>query len=279
MSDDRTLRAAAFLAMHHEGGGFVLPNAWDAGSARVLEQVGFPVLATTSAGIAFAHGRPDGTMSRHAMLAAVAAIADAVACPVSTDLEAGYGDTANDVAATIADAVSLGAVGANVEERDPTVVRLFDPAEAAERIAAARSAAAVGAFVLNVRIDSYLVQQGAEDPSAVFDDTVERAAGYVAAGADCIFVPGVDDPSTIAALVAAIDAPLNVVAGLTDRVTDAATLRSLGVARISIGGSLARGALGFVERAARDLLERGSFDHARDAIAHSDLQRRFASPT
>jgi 2-methylisocitrate lyase-like PEP mutase family enzyme len=198
---------------------------------------------------------------------------------VSADLEAGYGDTADDVAATIADAVSLGAVGANVEDRDPTTGGLFDPAEAAERIAAARSAVAPGGFVLNARVDSYLLQQGTNEPAAVFSDAVDRAARYVAAGADCVFVPGVDDPPTIAALVDAVDAPLNVVAGLTGRVSDAATLRSLGVARISIGGSLARGALGFVERAGRDLLERGSFDYARDATAHSDLQRRFALPT
>lgn len=250
----------------------MLPNAWDAGSARILEQVGFPVLATTSAGIAFAHGRPDGSLRGDEMLAAVASIVDAVGCPVTADLEAGY----DDVAATIVAAVDLGAVGANLEDVDPSSGSLFAPGEAAERVAAARAAAPAGTFVLNARVDSYLQRRAGDPEGAVFDDAVERAARYVWAGADCVFVPGVDDVAVIGALVDAVGAPLNVVAGLTGSVVDASVLRALGVARISVGGSLARAALGFVERAGRDLLD-GRFDHARDAIAHGDLQRRFGA--
>jgi 2-methylisocitrate lyase-like PEP mutase family enzyme len=175
------------------------------------------------------------------------------------------------VAATIAEAVAIGAVGANVEDVDDTTGALLAPDVAAERIAAARSAAPVGTFVLNARIDSYL--RGAAVP---FDDVVERAERYVAAGADCIFVPGIDDPATISSVVDAVGAPLNVVAGLTERVLDASTLRSRGVARISVGGSLARATLGFVERAGRDLLA-GTFGHVEGAISHGRLQRRFAS--
>jgi 2-methylisocitrate lyase-like PEP mutase family enzyme len=276
---DSPASAAAFLAMHHDGRGFILPNVWDPGSARILEHVGFPVLATTSAGISFANGRPDGTLTRSAMLSAVAAIVDAVACPVSADLEAGYGATVDDVAATVTDAVAIGVVGANIEDRDPATGELFDRREATERIAAARSAAPVGQLVLNARVDSFLLAPSTRHAAAVFDDAVERAADYVDAGADCIFVPGVEDEDVVAELVNAIHAPLNVVAGLTERVIDAPTLRSLGVARISVGGSLARATLAFIERAGRDLLERGSFDHVHGAISHGDLQRRFASST
>jgi 2-methylisocitrate lyase-like PEP mutase family enzyme len=182
------------------------------------------------------------------------------------------------VAATIADAASIGLVGASIEDTDPATDALFERSEAAERIEAARSAAPVGQFVLNARVDPYLVRRPTDEPAALFDDTVERAASYIAAGADCIYVPGVDDPAVIAALVAAIAAPLNVVVGLTERLTDADTLFSLGVARISVGGSLARAVLAFVERAGRTLLD-GTFDHARDAIAHQDLQRRFGATT
>lgn len=253
----------------------MLPNAWDAGSARILEHAGFPVIATTSAGISFAAGRPDGTLTRSAMLAAVASIVDSASCPVTADLEAGYGETAAEVAATITEAVSIGVVGANIEDRDARSGDLLDPDEAADRLAAARSVVPVGQFVINARVDSYLARPASSQPDAVFDDTVERANRYVAAGADCIFVPGVGQEH-VAALVDAIDAPLNVVAGLNEEATDAMSLRALGVARISIGGSLARAALAFTERAARDMLERDSFGHTRDALSHGELQRRFA---
>lgn len=271
--------AAAFLALHHRPGGFVVPNAWDAGSARILEQVGFEALATTSAGIAFANGRPDGTMGRREMLDAVAAIVASVGCPVTADLEAGYGDTAAQVAATIADAFALGAAGANVEDQDPRTRALFGPAQAAERIAAARDAGPTGSFVLNARIDSFLLASNGQPAGVVLEDVIDRAGRYAAAGADCIFVPGVDDLPTIAALVEAIDAPLNIVAGLTGGPVDIPQLRSAGVARISIGGSLARAALGLVERLGRDLLENGRYDVAEVAIAHRDLQQRFAPPS
>jgi 2-methylisocitrate lyase-like PEP mutase family enzyme len=276
-TESGSTRAANFLGMHDRSAGFVLPNVWDPGSARVLERVGFRALATSSAGIAFAHGRPDGTMTRDEMLAAVAPIVTSVLCPVSADLEAGYSATTEGVGTVVGEAVSIGVLGANIEDQDPSTGTLFAPEVAADRIAAARSAAPTGTFVLNARVDSYLLP-GTEGPGAVFDDAVTRAALYVAAGADCIFVPGVDDPATIAELVEGIDAPLNVVVGLTDRLLDLATLRSLGVARITVGGSLARAALGFVERVGHDLLD-GNFDHARAAIPHGELQVRFAAST
>ena len=258
-----------FLELH-QGPGFVIPNAWDAGSARILEQVGFPALATTSAGIAFSCGRPDGSMDGDEMLELVGRIVDAVGVPVNADLEAGYGRTPEDVGRTVARAVSLGVAGANIEDvaRDG----LFGVDEAVERLAAARAAAPTP-FVLNARTDTYLVG-GQADP---FDETVERASRYVEVGADCVFVPGVTDQGVIRRLAAAIPAPLNLVAGLTGTVLDAPTLFSLGVRRVSVGGSLARAVLGYVERAGREVLDHGTFGFTADAIAHGDLQRRFGT--
>jgi len=261
--------ATAFLSLHG-GPGFVLPNAWDAGSARVLEQVGFPAIATTSAGIAWAAGIPDGgPMTRDSMLDAVARIVAAVGVPVSADLEAGYGDTPEDVGRTVALFVDIGAVGGNIE--DAIDGALLGVGDAVARLEAARDAAPRGQFVLNARTDAYFV--GAKgDP---FEETVERALLYIDAGADCIFVPGVVEPDTIRRLADAIPAPLNVVAGLASTI-DARTLFSLGVKRVSLGGSLARAALSLVERAGRELLESGTLGFLDGALSYSELQRRFS---
>ncbi len=259
---------ADFLALHH-GPGFVLPNAWDPGSARLLEQVGFPALATTSAGIAFALGRPDASLDGDTMLEHVAGIVASVAVPVSADLEAGYGASPEEVAGTVARAAELGVVGANLE--DQMGGELFEVDEAAARIAAARAAAPAGTFVINARTDTYMGVGAAGG----FAETVERATRYVEAGADCIFVPGVDDADTIRRLAAEIPAPLNVVAGLTGTLLDAPTLISLGVKRVSLGGSLARAALSLVERAGRELIESGTLGFLDGAIGYAELQRRF----
>ena len=260
--------ASDFLALHH-GQGFVLPNAWDPGSARILEQVGFPALATTSAGIAFALGRPDASLDGDTMLEHVARIVASVGVPVTADLEAGYGASPEDVARTIARVAELGIVGANLE--DQIGGELFDVDAAAARIAAARAAAPAGTFVINARTDTYF-GTGTGD---VFAETIERATRYVAAGADCIFVPGVDDAETIRRLAAAIPAPLNIVAGLTATVLDAPTLFSLGVKRVSLGGGIARAALSLVERAGRELFESGTLGFLDGAISYADLQHRF----
>lgn len=178
-------KAAALLALH-AGPGFVLPNAWDAGSARILEQVGFLAIATTSAGIAWSCGVPDGaTLNRDTMLEHVGRIVAAVGVPVTADLEAGYGDTPDDVARTVARALELGAVGGNLE--DARTDGLFDVDEAVDRLTAARDAAPKGTFVLNARTDTYFAGTTG-DP---FAETVERAIRYLDAGADCVFVPGV----------------------------------------------------------------------------------------
>jgi 2-methylisocitrate lyase-like PEP mutase family enzyme len=262
--------AAALLALH-TGPGFVLPNAWDAGSARILEQVGFPAIATTSAGVAWSCGVPDGgRLDRDTMFEHVARIVAAVGVPVTADLEAGYGGTADDVGRTVARAVKLGVVGANLE--DAVNGGLFGIDEAADRIVAARAAAPSGTFVLNARTDTYFARTRGD----VFAETVERAVRYVEAGADCVFVPGVAEEDTIRRLAAAIPAPLNVVAGLANMI-DAPTLFSLGVKRVSLGGSLARAALSMLERAGRELHDSGTLGFLDGAISYADLQRRFGS--
>ena len=249
----------------------MLPNAWDAGSARILEQVGFPAIATTSAGIAWSCGVPDGgALDRDTMLEHVGRIVAAVSVPVTADLEAGYGDTADDVGRTVARAVELGVVGANIE--DAGTGGLFGIDEAVDRIAAARAAAPRGTFVLNARTDTYFAGTDRATPSP------RRSSGrcrYLEAGADCVFVPGVVEEDTIRRLAAAIPGPLNVVAGLANTI-DAPTLFSLGVKRVSLGGSLARAALSMLERAGRELLDSGTLGFLDGAIGYADLQRRFS---
>jgi 2-methylisocitrate lyase-like PEP mutase family enzyme len=265
-------KAATLLALH-SGAGFVLPNAWDAGSARILEQVGFPAVATTSAGIAWSCGIPDGEeLDRDTMLDHVGRIAAAVSVPVTADLEAGYGDTADEVARTVAMAVELGVVGGNLEDAGPD--GMFGIDEAVERLAAARAAAPRGTFVLNARTDTYFTRARSADRGDPFAETIERATRYLEAGADCIFVPGVVDEDTIHRLATAIPGPLNIVAGLANLI-DAPTLFSLGVARVSLGGSIARAALTLVERAGRELLESGTLGFLDGAMPYADLQRRF----
>ena len=265
-------KAATLLALH-SGAGFVLPNAWDAGSARILEQVGFPAVATTSAGIAWSCGIPDGEkLDRDTMLDHVGRIAAAVSVPVTADLEAGYGDTADEVARTVAMAVELGVVGGNLEDAGPD--GMFGIDEAVERLAAARAAAPRGTFVLNARTDTYFTRARSADRGDPFAETIERATRYLEAGADCVFVPGVVDEDTIHRLATAIPGPLNIVAGLANLI-DAPTLFSLGVARVSLGGSIARAALTLVERAGRELLESGTLGFLDGAMPYADLQRRF----
>ena len=204
------------------------------------------------------------------MLEHVARIVSAVDVPVTADLESGYGPTPEDVARTVELAVELGAVGGNLE--DAGSAGLFGTAEAVDRIAAARAAAPSGSFVLNARTDTYF--GGATGD--VFTETVDRAVRYLDAGADCVFVPGVVEQDTIRRLAAEIPGPLNIVAGLASTI-DAPTLFSLGVQRVSLGGSLARAALSTLERAGRELHESGTLDFLDGAIGYADLQQRFSA--
>jgi 2-methylisocitrate lyase-like PEP mutase family enzyme len=254
---------------------FVMPNAWDAGSAIILAEAGFPALATTSAGIAFSlgkgdHAKPDGapSVSREQMFERIQQITCAVELPVNGDLEAGYGDEPEAVASTIRLAVEAGLAGGNIE--DFTGGSLYDERLAVERIAAAREAGGPG-FVLTARTDGQLLTS---PPSLA--ESIRRANLYREAGADCLYVPGVNDLDVIALLVKEIDGPLNVVAGLGTSSLTVAGLTSAGVARISLGGSIARAALGFVRDSARELLDRGTLTFAERQIPQGELNKLFA---
>ncbi len=269
-------KARRFLALHGEPGAFVMPNAWDAGSALLLAAEGFPAVATTSAGVAFARGLPDyqDRIDRDEMLAVCRAIADAVDLPVSGDLEAGYGEAPEAVAETIRRSVAAGLVGGSIEDHSGDPDRpLYDRVLAVERIRAAKEAAAASGipYVLTARAECYLV--GHPDPLA---ESIARCNLYREAGADCLYAAGVSDPEEIATLAREIDGPLNVVMGLAGAALTVRQLADLGVKRISVGGSLARLALGALRRAAREIAKDGRFTYAAEAIPDAELTAFFS---
>lgn len=264
-------KAAAFRTLHRSGC-FLMPNAWDAGSARILSAQGFSALGTTSAGIAFARGVPDGSQAvgRSEMMDAIHRIAAAVSIPVSADLESGFGDSLHDVADTVRQAVQAGAVGGNIED----VCALGDSALhelplAVDRIRAARSADP--GFVLTARSDACL--QGGR---AALPEAITRCQAYAEAGADCVFVPGLSEASDMARLVREVPVPVTVVMGLSSSTLSVGDLRGAGARRISVGGSLARACLGLLRRASRQMLEQGRFDYAADQIPDAELNDFFA---
>ncbi|MGW7203645.1 isocitrate lyase/PEP mutase family protein [Streptomyces sp. NPDC054837] len=261
-------RALAFHALHVPGRPLVLPNAWDTASARVVEDAGAAAVATTSAGLAWALGAADGDrVERERALGVVADIVAAVGVPVSADVESGYAEDPEGVAATVRAVLAAGAVGVNIEDAlyGEGAGPLRDVAAQAERITAAREAAdaeGVPLFV-NARIDTFL--RGAGD----VDLTLERAAAFRAAGADGIFVPGAVDPGTVKLLVDGIDGPLNVMVG--PGAPPVAELAALGVARVSAGSGIAQAALALVHRAARELLGAGTYESLEGGLDYGRL--------
>jgi len=249
--------AALFRSLHVPGTPLVLANAWDVASARIAEEAGSRAVATTSAGVAWSLGAPDGdVIDRESAVAAVRRVVTAVRVPVTADIESGFGDTPAEVAETVRAVVAAGAVGVNIEDS------LRDVGEQCERYAAARSAAGDGLY-LNARIDTYL--RGPGD----FADTVARAEAYLAAGADGIFVPGVVDPETVAALAAKIQAPLNVLAG--PGAPSVPELARLGVARVSLGSGVAQAAYAVVRKATREALTAGTYGSTAGALDFGEL--------
>jgi 2-methylisocitrate lyase-like PEP mutase family enzyme len=276
----QTQKGEQFAGSHVEPGIVVLPNAWDAGSAVMMVEAGFPAIATTSAGIAFAMGLPDGQcVSRDRMLERVAQIVAAVQVPVTADLEAGYGPDPADVAETVRGAIAAGAVGCNIEDATGRSDQpLFDFELACDRIrAGAQAARGAGfPFVLNARTDPFLVRRGADADNLA--DAVKRANAYREAGANCLFVPGPMDADTIGKLVRGIDGPLNVLGarGGSTSALSIADLERLGVKRVSIGGSLSVAALAFVQRAMRELREHGTFGYAPAALSNASINATMA---
>lgn len=273
--------AKVFKALHAARGGFIMPNAWDVGSAMLLAEAGFKAIATTSAGIAFSLGKPDYkvgdsrfAVTRSEMFERIEQITSAVALPVNGDLEAGYGDSPEAVAETIRLAIGAGLSGGNIEDKTAHDAGLYDEALACARIAAARAAidAAGSSFVLTARCDAFLV--GDDDARRT---CIRRANLYRKAGAHCLFTPGPSDLETIKVLVREIDGPVNVVMGLGTARGNAHDFIAAGVQRISVGGSIARSALGLVRRAALELRDQGTLTYAQDQIGQAALNETFVT--
>ncbi|MEU2561110.1 isocitrate lyase/phosphoenolpyruvate mutase family protein [Streptomyces longispororuber] len=268
--------ATAFRDLHVPGKPLVLPNAWDAASARLVEAAGAAAVATTSAGLAWALGAGDGDrLTRDEALGVVARIAGTVSVPVTADVESGYAEDAAGVADTVRAVLAAGAVGVNIEDAPHGGDAPLRPvAEQAERLTAARGAADAAGVPLfvNARIDTYLRGVG-EGPRERLALTLERAAAFLAAGADGVFVPGVVDPETVAALVAKVDGPVNVMAG--PGAPPVARLAELGVARISVGSGIAQAAHALVRAAARELLTEGTYESLAGGLDFGELNGLF----
>jgi 2-methylisocitrate lyase-like PEP mutase family enzyme len=252
-------KAELLLQWHQEGASLLLPNAWDSASALLFERAGFPAIGTTSMGVAFAHGYPDGQqISRDEMMQVIARMAAVVHVPLTADIEAGYGPTIEDVANTIREVIKAGAVGVNLEDSTGIFKPLYSAEEQAQRIAAAREEArrAGLSLVINARTDTYLFHIG--DETTRLEETIHRARAYLQAGANSIFVPGVTDPSLIQVLVREIPGPLNIMIG--PGAPSVPELFKLGVARVSIGGVAMLATMGLIRDIARELREQGTYE-------------------
>ncbi len=278
MPATQAAKGERFQALHARPGAFVIPNPWDAGTARILTSLGFEALTTTSAGLAFVLGRRDGAgeVTREETLANAKAIVDATDLPVAADLENGFGHTPEAAAETIRLAGEVtGLVGGSIEDStgDPRRA-IYDFQHAVERVAAAASAARAlpFPFVLVGRAENFL--HGRPD----LDDTIRRLQAFEAAGADALFAPGLTRAEDIRTVCVSVRKPVNVVMGLKSASFSVAELAALGVRRISVGSALSRAALGAFVRAAREIQEHGTFRFAEDALPYAEANDLVARP-
>ncbi|MCB1354632.1 MAG: isocitrate lyase/phosphoenolpyruvate mutase family protein [Rhodobacteraceae bacterium] len=265
---DRREKYQRLKALHARNEAFVIPNAWDAGSARLLASLGFEALATTSAGYAFSKGRRDSfaSLGRDEILANAAEIAGAADLPVSADLEDGFGPEPETCAGTIRRACAAGLAGGSIEDAtgDPANP-IHDFEQAVARIRAAAEAARDLPFLLTARAENFL--WGRPD----LDDTIRRLQAFSEAGADVLFAPGLPDLAAIRTVCGAVEKPVNVVMGLRGGSWTVAELSAAGVRRISVGGSFARAALGALKRAAEEVRRDGTFGYAAEAIPDAEI--------
>ena len=266
----RDEKVAAFRALHERPGAFVIPNPWDAGTARILAALGFEALATTSAGYAFSAGRLDSSaaLTREEILANAKAIVDATDLPVSADLEDGFGRAPQDCATTIRLAAESGLVGGSIEDAtgDPDAP-IYEFGLSVERVAAAAEQARRSNVVLTARSENFLWGR------ADLADTIKRLQAFADVGADVLYAPGLPSLEAIREVCASVSKPVNVVMGLKGAAYSVSELASAGVKRISVGGSFARAAFGGFIRAAREVKEKGTFTYAAEAIAHADIRK------
>lgn len=270
---DQTAKYQAFAALHQGPGAFVIPNPWDAGSARILASLGFAALATTSAGYAFSVGKRDSAacLTRSEILVNAAAIVQATDLPVSADLEDGFGTAPEACAATITEAIAVGLVGGSIEDAtgDPAQP-IHDLSLARDRISAAAEATRGQPFLLTARAENYL--WGRPDLA----DTIARLQAFSEAGADVLYAPGLPDLDAIRRVCAEVDKPVNVVMGLSGPSYTVTELAEAGVRRISVGGSFARAALGALKRAAEEVMTQGTFHYAEQAMADGSVAALMA---
>lgn len=270
---DQKARATRFRELHYGPAILVMPNAWDAASARVFEQEGFPAVATTSSGVAAALGYPDGQRaSRDEMIDVVRRIATAVACPVTADMESGFGNTIDDVLQTIKAVIVAGAIGVNIEDSTKKGRRkLVDIADQVELIKAIRHLAASIdiPLVINARTDVFLLQKGGN--AGGIEQSIQRGNAYLAAGADCFFPIGASDADMIAILAREISGPVNILAG--PKTPSISELAGLGVKRVSFGSGFMRAALGYLRAVAQELRSQGTYTKLlQGAISNNELR-------
>jgi 2-methylisocitrate lyase-like PEP mutase family enzyme len=266
-------KAEIFRAMHMGEAPVLLANVWDVASARVVEDAGLPAIATTSAGIAFALGYPDGQkIGAGEMFAAIRRIVEAVNVPVTADVEAGYGYRPEDAGQTAANVIATGAIGMNFEDAtgDPSHP-LTDLPLQLERIHAIRETVTklTVLLVLNARTDVYLLQVG--EPATRYGEAVRRLAAYRDAGADCVFVPGVRDAETIKRIVADLNCPVNILA--VPGSPSISELSQMGVKRISLGSGPMRAAIGLLRRVAEELMTSGTYHQMEGAPSHAEMNQ------
>jgi 2-methylisocitrate lyase-like PEP mutase family enzyme len=267
-------KAERLRKLHHGPRILVFPNAWDVASARMMEEAGYPAIATSSSGVAAALGYPDGQrISRKEMLEVVARIARAVRVPVTADMEAGYGISVKEMVETAKAVVASGAVGMNLEDvTGDDESSLVDTKLQLEKIRAiCEASSSLGVpLVVNARTDIYLLQIG--DAATRFERTVERLRAYREAGAGCLFAPGIRDRETISKLVKAVGAPLNIL--LSPGCPPLGELEKLGVARASAGSAVMRASLGLVQRIGKELMEKGTYESLFEgAVPFADVNR------
>jgi 2-methylisocitrate lyase-like PEP mutase family enzyme len=275
MTATRQEKLNVFRALHQRPGVFVIPNPWDAGSAKILAALGFEALATTSAGCAFSKGHLDSApeITRDVILQNAKEIVEATSLPVSADLQNGFGHTPEICAETIRLAAAAGLAGGSIEDStgDPKNP-IYDFQLANKRIAAAAEAAHASHFLLTARAENFLY--GRPD----LDDTIRRLQSFAKAGADVLYAPGLTSLDAIRAVCASVSKPVNVLMGLTGATFSVEELAAVGVKRISVGGSFARAALGALVRAAREVKEKRTFSYAADALPSAEVKRYLTGP-
>jgi 2-methylisocitrate lyase-like PEP mutase family enzyme len=270
----RNEKYLAFKALHERPGTFLIPNPWNAGSARILTALGFEALATTSAGFAFNAGLRDSPelLTREGVLANAKEIVQATHLPVSADMQNGFGDAPESCVETIHAAVEVGLAGGSIEDATPDPQQpIYDFALAVERVAAAAEAAHKAHFWLTARAENFLWNR----PD--LDDTIRRLQAYAQAGADVVYAPGLPGLDAIRQVCASVSKPVNVLMGLKGATYTVEEIAAAGAKRISVGGSLARAALGAFVRAAREIKEQGTFTYASQAIPHAEVSA-FMTP-